>query len=337
MKLHLRMLSWTFKSCYPESLQRVMTASLFFKTSLQYKSLTEQLDLKMKIFCQITILILAALIAVTSFNCSLAATVTVTLREENFISTSKIVSVTSASDVKSTTNIDSSYSHMTISLTNVYETQLSLSFASNADGSFPIDNSFVIILSNASPIQYTFPTEWTERIYVGSNLNPDGSKIEGSYTDSSDIDVSYVDDYSVLITCSFEGTAVFGCNINLFKQSGITCNNQVDGSVCLNFAQSVADEFASPFFAACAEAAYIYSNDNDANVSNLESNVVFCCIDTSCKAFSRQSSKQGTSQNDSEVQRQSASSSFLLSFARKRIVITRSILESKNRFAMQIG
>jgi len=163
------------------------------------------------------------------------------------------------------------------------------------------------------------------------------SKIEDSYTDSSDIDVSYVDDYSVLITCSFESTAVFDCNIYLFKQSDITCNNQVDDFVCLNFAQSVADEFASSFFAACAETAYIYSNDNDANVSNLESNVIFCCINTSCKALSRQSSKWESSQNDSEVQRQSVSSSFLLSFARKCIIITRSILESKNRFAMQIN
>lgn len=314
-----------------------MTAPLFFKTSLQYKSLTEQLGLKMKIPCQITVLVLAALIAATSFNCSLAATVTVTLREGNFTSTSKVVSVTSASDVKSTTNTDNSNSHMTISLINVYETQLSLSFASNAGGSSPIDNPSAIILSNASPTHYTFPTEWAGRIYVGPNLNPDGSKIEGSYTGSPDIDVSYVDDYSVPITCSSEGTAVSGCNINLFKQSGITCNNQVNGPVCLNSAQSVADEPASPFFAACAGAAYTYSNDNDANVSNLGSNVVFCCIGTSCKALSRQSSKRGTPQNDSEVQRQSASSSFLLSFARKRIVITRPILESKDRFAMQIG
>lgn len=290
----------------------------------------------MKISCQIMILILATLIAITSFNCSLAAIVTVTLRKENFISTSKIVSVTSASDVKSTTNIDSSYSHMTISLINVYETQLSLSFASNADDSFLIDNSFIIILSNVSSTQYTFSTEWAERIYVDSNLNLNDSKIEDSYTDSSDIDVSYVDDYSVFITCSFKNTAVFDCDINLFKQSDITCNNQVDDFVCLNFAQSVADELTSSFFAACAETAYIYSNNNDANVSNLESNMVFCCIDTSCKAFSRQSYKRETSQNDSEVQRQSVSSSFLLSFARKCIIITRSILESKNRFVMQI-
>ncbi len=136
-----------------------MTASLFFKTSLQYKSLIEQLDLKMKILCQIMILILATLITVTSFNCSLAATVTVTLRKENFILTSKIVSVTSASNVKSTTNIDNSNSHMTISLINVYETQLSLSFASNADDLFSIDNSFIIILSNVSSTHYTFSTE----------------------------------------------------------------------------------------------------------------------------------------------------------------------------------
>ncbi len=314
-----------------------MTAPLFFKTSLQYKSFTGQLGPKMKIPCQITVLVLAALVAATPFNCPPAATVTVTLREGNSTSTSKVVSVTSAPDVKSTTNTDNSNSHMTISLTNVYGTQLSLSFASNAGGPSPIDNPSATILSNASPTQYTFPTGWAGRIYVGPNLNPDGSKIEGSYTGPPDIDVSYVDGYSVPITCSSEGTAVSGCNINLFKQSGITCNNQVDGSVCLNSAQSVADELASPFFVACAEAAYTYPNDNNANVSNLESNVVFCCIDTSCKAPLRQSSKRGTPQHDSEVQRQSASSPFVISFARKRIVITRPILESKDRFAMQIG
>ncbi len=314
-----------------------MTAPLFFKTSLQYKSLTGQLGPKMKIPCQITVLVLAALVAATPFNCPPAATVTVTLREGNSTSTSKVVSVTSAPDVKSTTNTDNSNSHMTISLTNVYGTQLSLSFASNAGGPSPIDNPSATILSNASPTHYTFPTGWAGRIYVGPNLNPDGSKIEGSYTGPPDIDVSYVDGYSVPITCSSEGTAVSGCNINLFKQSGITCNNQVDGPVCLNSAQSVADGPAPPFFAACAGAAYTYPNDNDANVSNLGSNVVFCCIGTSCKAPSRQSSKRGTPQNDPEVQRQSASSPFLLPFARKRIVITRPILESKDRFAMQIG
>ncbi len=261
-----------------------MAAPLFFKTSLRHKSFTGQLGFKMKVSCQITVLVLAASVAATPFNCPPAATVTMTLLEGNFISTLKVVSVTSASDAKSTANIDT---HMTISLTNVYETQLSLSFNSNAGGPSPVDNSSAIILSNASPTQYTFPTGWAGRIYVGSNLNPDGSKIEGSYTGSSDINVSYVDGYSVPITCSFEGTAISGCNIDLFKQAGIICNNQVDGPVCLNSAKSVADGPASPFFAACAGAVYTYPNDNDANVSNLGSNVVFCCIGTSCKAPSR--------------------------------------------------
>lgn len=73
----------------------------------------------MKVFCQITVLVLATLIAATFFNCSLAATVIMTLLKENFILTLKVVSVTSASDVKSTANIDT---YMTISLINVYET-----------------------------------------------------------------------------------------------------------------------------------------------------------------------------------------------------------------------
>jgi len=48
---------------------------------------------------------------------------------------------------------------MTISITNAYEIQLSLSFASNADESFLLKNSSVIVLLNASSIQYVFSTE----------------------------------------------------------------------------------------------------------------------------------------------------------------------------------
>jgi len=129
---------------------------------------------------------------------------------------------------------------------------------------------------------------------VSSNLNLDDSKIEDSYTSSSDIDVSYVNDYSVLITCSFEDTAVFDCNIDLFKQSSISCNDQVDDSVCLNFAQNIVNEFASSFFAVCARTVYIYSNDNDVNVSNLKSILISCCVDVSCQALSRQSKRNNT-------------------------------------------
>ena len=51
---------------------------------------------------------------------------------------------------------------------------------------------------------------------MGPNLNSNSSKIKGSFTGPSNIDISYVDDYSVPITCSSEGIAVTGYNINLF-------------------------------------------------------------------------------------------------------------------------
>jgi len=160
---------------------------------------------------------------------------------------------------------------------------------------------------------------------VGPNLNPDGSKIEGSYTGPSDIDVSYVNDYSVLITCFFEGTAVFNCNVDLFKQSSISCNDQVDDSVCLNFAQNIANGLASPFFAVCARAVYIYSNDNDANVSNLKSTLVSCCVGASCQAPSRQPKRNNTQHVERmrirDIQphllERTVSSSLLLPFPRK--------------------
>lgn len=126
--------------------------------------------------------------------------------------------------------------------------------------------------------QYAFPTGWAGRICVGPNFNPDASKIEGSYTGPPDIDVSYVDGYSVPITCSSDSIPVSGCNIDLFKQPNIPYNNPVEGPVCLNPAQSIANGPAPPFFAACEGIAYMYPNDNDANVSNLQSSLVSCCI-----------------------------------------------------------
>lgn len=271
----------------------------------------------MKTSYQIAFLVLAALVAATPFNCPSAPTVTINLGETGSISASS--TVTSAPEARSTAT-DGSGSYMTIAMTNVYGKQLSLSFASNAGGPSPVDNPSATTLPDNAFTQYAFPTGWAGRIYVGPNLNPDGSKIEGSYTGPPDIDVSYVDGYSVPITCSSEGTAVSGCNIDLFKQLGIPCNDQVDGPVCLNSAQNVPNGPAPPFFAACARAAYTYPNDNDANVSNLKSTLVSCCIGTSCKAPPRQRIQDNTPHSKrmrirgvkSHLPGRSASSSFLL-------------------------
>ena len=86
------------------------------------------------------------------------------------------------------------------------------------------------------------------------------------------------------ITCSSDGLSVTGYNINLFEQPNISFNNQVDGPICLNPAQNIANGPTPPFFAACAGAAYTYLNNNDANVSNLKSTLISCYISISCDA-----------------------------------------------------
>ncbi len=177
---------------------------------------------------------------------------------------------------------------MTISITNSYNADLSLSLGSNVGAPSALGNPSAAVFPAASLTKYTFPTGWAGRIYVGPNTNPEGSKIEASFTGPPDIDVSYVDGYSVPITCSSEGVPVSGCNIDLFDQQGISCLTQVAGPVCLNSAQNNPQGPAPAFFAACAGAAYTYPKDDDANQGNLRSNLVSCCIGTSCAAPSRQ-------------------------------------------------
>ena len=281
-----------------DALQKATTAPEFFDTDDSLDPSSH----KMKKSCQIAVLALAALVAASPFKCPPAATVTVTYEDGHSTPASNSVPVTSTPPPVSTTVTGGSTDYMTISITNVYGTQLSLSFASNAGGPAPVGNPSATVLPDTSPTQYAFPTGWAGRIYVGPNTNPMGSKIEGSITGPPDIDVSYVTGYSVPITCSSEGTAVSGCNIDLFKQPGITCNNQFDGPVCLNSAQNIADGPAPRFFTACAGAAYTYPNDNEANLSNLKSNPVSCCIGTSCEAPSRQHPKRGNPTPESTIQ-----------------------------------
>ena len=178
--------------------------------------------------------------------------------------------------------------YMTVAITNSFKADLSLSLGSNVGAPSAIGNPPAALFPEASLTQYVFPTGWAGRIYVGPNTNPDGSKIEGSYTGPPDIDVSYVDGYSVPITCSSEDVPVSGCNIDLFNQEGIFCANQVVGPVCLNSAQNSPQGPAPLFFAACAGAAYTFPKDDRANQGNLRSNLVSCCIGTSCAAPSRQ-------------------------------------------------
>jgi hypothetical protein len=182
---------------------------------------------------------------------------------------------------------------MTIAITNLYGAQLSLSFGLNAGFPSPLGDPQPTLLPDSSSTQYLYPTGWAGRVAIGPNSNINGSKIEGSFiippngnVALPDVDVSYVDGYTVPITCSSQGITVSGCNIDLFKQS--TCENQVDGPVCLNPAVSLPNGPPPDFFAPCAGAAYTYPSDDLANAYNKTSNSISCCIGTSCDAPPRQ-------------------------------------------------
>lgn len=178
---------------------------------------------------------------------------------------------------------------MTIEITNHWKEPLSVSYMDNADSPGPLGSPTGAPLGTKTTVVY--PTGWAGRIYVGKTTNSANTKIEGSTTGWNDIDVSYVDGYSVPVTCSAHGVPVSGCNIDLWDHSG-KCENLVgDKDVCLNPMQDVADGPSVPWFLPCQGAAYTFPNDNIANNGDTGNATITCCIGTEkdgCKAPDRQ-------------------------------------------------
>lgn len=167
---------------------------------------------------------------------------------------------------------------MTIAIKNHWTAPLSVSYFQNSDSPSAVGAPQPAPLGNSTKV--VFPTNWAGRIVIGKTTDADGSKIEGSTTVWNDIDVSYVDGFSVPIVCSNATAPVTGCNINLWDVSG-PCNNTVgDDAVCLNPMQGVPDGPADPWFLPCQGVAYTFPNDNVANDGNTGTPNVSCCIGT---------------------------------------------------------
>lgn len=173
---------------------------------------------------------------------------------------------------------------MTISIVNSYSVPLSLAFGSNAGAPPPIGNPTPTAIGKGATTAYSFPTQWAGRIYVGKSFQSEGSKIEGSVTGPPDMDVSYVDGYSVPIICTSAGkssgctTELFGHNNNYCGQAGTSLS---DFQICLNPKKNNDDGTADPFFAPCEHIAYTYPSDNAANQANVDA-TTNCCIGTAC-------------------------------------------------------
>lgn len=186
---------------------------------------------------------------------------------------------------------------LTISIVNKYSAPLSISYGDNAGSPNAIGAPQAGPLGTATTVVY--PTGWAGRIYLGTINHPANSKIEGSTTGANDIDISYVDGYSVPVTCSAEGTAISGCNIDLWEQNQ-DCPQSLpdqDKAVCLNPQQSVPDGPAVPWFLPCQGAAYTFPNDNVANDGNTRTPQVTCCIGTEAQGCTQAPERQGKEPN----------------------------------------
>ena len=89
---------------------------------------------------------------------------------------------------------------------------LSVFYGSNAGGPSIVGNPGSGALAASATTQVAVPTEFAGRVTIGPDYDPNGSKIEWNWINVPDVDVSYVDGYSIPITCSCQGTAVTGCN-----------------------------------------------------------------------------------------------------------------------------
>ena len=135
---------------------------------------------------------------------------------------------------------------MNIGIENHWPEPLSISYLDNEGSPGALGSPSAAPLGSST--QLVYPTGWAGRIYVGKTTNSANSKIEGSTTGANDIDVSYVDGYSVPVTCSVAGTPVTGCNIDLWTAT-TNCTNMVGHKdVCLNPMQGVADGPSDPWF-----------------------------------------------------------------------------------------
>ncbi|MCJ1281515.1 hypothetical protein MMC26_000835 [Xylographa opegraphella] len=193
--------------------------------------------------------------------------------------------------------------YLTIHVTNAWTTPLTAFLGSNYGAPTPVNNPAPTVLAPSAATSYVFPPCWAGRISLdpSSDSNPYASKIEGSVgsneTTELDLDVSYVDGYTVPITCSSGNTVVVGCNIDLFAHGECGTDKEVlddNGTGCQNpMNDPVGNGPPTKFFAPCAGAAYTYPNDNDANNGSVD-DTVSCCIGTNCKPSNKQGLAKGS-------------------------------------------
>ncbi|KAI1073763.1 hypothetical protein F5B20DRAFT_597267 [Whalleya microplaca] len=183
--------------------------------------------------------------------------------------------------------------YLTITVVNSQSAPVSTSHARNAGAPAPVSGNVGAgtIAAHATAV-FAVPTGWAGNVAVVPASHPisnDDSLIEASFVKPSgysvavaDVDISYVDGFSVPITCSCNGGVVTGCNKDLFSLH--SCPNNDGKGACVNPKRADGSTTsATSFFAPCSGGAYTYPIDNKANsFGQCQSGRITCCIGTSC-------------------------------------------------------
>ncbi|KAL7919956.1 hypothetical protein ACQKWADRAFT_322539 [Trichoderma austrokoningii] len=194
--------------------------------------------------------------------------------EGTIASTVRIAGPTAAPNIHGL-DIDSPPQFLTITVINSHGDATSTSHAHDPNGPSAVSGNLGPgTMANGATAAFAVPTGW---IGNGNFVVPHGSSIA-----VADVDVSYVNGFSVAIVCSCNGQVVTGCNKNLFNLN--SCGNNDGQNACVNPLRS--DEgatSAAPFFAPCQHAAWTYVNDGAANsFGQCQSGQITYCVGAAC-------------------------------------------------------
>ncbi len=171
--------------------------------------------------------------------------------------------------------------YVTVNITNKHTTSLSVALTSDPSAPSASGDPQPTLLGDTT--QFYFEKGFSGRIGVAPQLDSANTKIELSYDKSVYADVSYVDGYTVPITCSCDNETVYmGCNVELWNTTQ-TCPDEGDGPICYNPAAININGPADPFFGPCQGAAYTFPAD-DLATRACKGSLISCCVGADCHA-----------------------------------------------------
>ncbi|OKL57362.1 hypothetical protein UA08_07430 [Talaromyces atroroseus] len=191
--------------------------------------------------------------------------------------------------------------YLTIVIINSHGDDITTSLSNANTAATPVSGATGTgTMSNHETASVVVPTGWIGSWAINDALyeiTGDDSLLEANFVVETggtvatvDVDVSYVDGFSVAIVCSCDGTIVTGCNKNLFELN--TCEDNDGENACVNPLRSdLSATNATTFFAPCQGAAYTFPFDSAADsTGQCQNGVIKCCVGAACPANPNQPS-----------------------------------------------